>query len=181
MKIDFLQLICKVTSLNRGPEFIRMINKIIEVYAVNSKTTSIARAHLLQKMAKITEFVLIFGMIAYIFVGVFLFSVPIYAFVWQNKLKPIFPLYLPFIDETTYTGFAILTLQHSTCVIFSVFGNASADFLFLMLIVNIPIFTTIFNDEIFEINDQLAQNEPNLTLIQMKLRRTFAMYNEIRK
>lgn len=158
-----------------------MIDKIIDVYAKNSKNVPLARTMLLQKSAMITELVLKLGTILYISVALFLFGVPIYAYFWQNELRPIYPSYLPFIDETTYAGFAILTLYHITGAYGAIIGSACVDFLFLMLIVNIPIFTTIFNDEVFEMNDILKWKKRKIQLAKLKFQRIIAMYDEIKR
>lgn len=158
-----------------------MIDKIIDVYANNSKNVSPARALLLQKTVIITELVLKLGIALYASVALFLFGVPIYAYLWHNELRPIYQSYLPFIDETTYTGFAVLTLYHMSGAYGAIMGSGCVDFLFLMLIVNIPIFATIFVDEIFEMNYLLTQRKRKVQMAKLKLRRIIGMYDEIQR
>lgn len=148
---------------------------------MNAKNVSPARANLLQNTALITELVLKFGIILYIWVALFLLGVPIYAYFWQNELRPMYQSFLPFIDETTYTGFAILTSYHVIGAYGAIIGSACVDFIFPMLIVNIPIFTSIFCDEIDEMNHVLEKRKRNARLAKMKLRRTIAMFDEIQR
>lgn len=171
----------KIASMNHRSKIIRTIDKIVDVYENNSKNVSLERANLLRKTAMITELVLKFGIILYISVALFLLGVPIFAYFWQNELRPMYLSFLPFIDETTYTGFAILTLYHIIGAYGAIVGSGCVDFLFPMLVVNVPIFTTIFYDEIREMNEVLKKRERNARLVKMKLRRTIAMFDEIQK
>lgn len=129
----------------------------------------------------ITELVLKFGTILYASVALFLLGVPIFAYFWQHELRPMYLSFLPFIDETTYSGFAILTLYHVIGAYGAITGSACVDFLFPMLIVNIPIFTTIFYDEIYEMNEISKKKKRNARPVKMKLRRTIAMFDEIQR
>lgn len=158
-----------------------MVDKIINVYAVNAKTLSRKRFKLLQMLSKITELFLKFGIIGGSCCGMFFIVNPFITYVWLNEMKPMIPIYMPFIDENTMDGFLLLTLIQTVFIVTGVIGTVSVDFLIFMIVLNVPIFSNIFSDNVTELNAILSgdDDEDKQTLIKMKLRNLFFMYDEI--
>ena len=158
---------------------IGLITKIIDVYEVNSDTTSRKRALLLGKVSFICGIILIGGICMYVSSGMLLFINPFYAYYWHNELKVTIPMYLPFIDETTETGFFSLLTIHFIEIVCAAVGTGCADFAFLVIVANIPVFTTIFVDNVNELNEILQEKKIDWLPAKAKLLNVFLLYNEI--
>lgn len=158
---------------------IDIFNKIIDVYEANAKTTSPKRALLMQKISWISEWTLIGGFFTYIIFGTLQFTYPIYGYFWQHEIKPLFPLYLPFVDEKTTVGYVILMLIQCTEMYLSLVGSACTDFIFMVLIINVSVFSTIFEDNVIELNEILRENKVDMPAAKTKLRGIFELYHDI--
>lgn len=161
------------------------MDKIIEVYAANSIGVSRKRFKFLQLLSTITELLLKVGFAGGCACGMVFILNPIFSYVWLHEMKPMLPVFMPFIDENTQSGFIQLTLIHTIFIVTGVIGTASVDFLVFMTVLNIPIFSTIFNDNVQELNDILhAENDDGngpdkSVLIKAKLRNLIFMFGEI--
>lgn len=155
------------------------INQIVDVYERNANTKLRERAILLKNISLLSEVMLIGGIIAYIFCAILHFLNPIYGYFWQNEFKALFPLYIPFIDETTMNGFVALISIQSVEVFISILSNATVDFPFMIIIINVWIFTSIFEDDVNELNDILREKSVDVPLAEAKLRDIFKMYHQI--
>lgn len=155
------------------------INKIIDVYDANAKTKSRKRALLLHKMALISEMLLICGFIAYMGCAIIHLINPIYAYFWRNEFQALFPLYIPFIDEKTPGGFILLILIQTVEIFISAAAIASADFAFAIIIANLWIFSTIFENNVSELDKILHEKKVDMTLAKAQLKNIVEMYNDI--
>lgn len=140
------------------------IKRIIEVYDKNAKTKSHKRALLLQRLSRISEMIIIGGSIAYIFCAILHLVNPIYEYFWQNEFKPLFPLYIPFIDEKTANGFTILSSIQIVEIFIAFVASGCADFLFMMLVVNVRMFSTIFEESLIELNEILQKKKVDMPM-----------------
>lgn len=177
--IIFLQLASKILTLKYVDLMIGIVGKVVDVYTVNSMTTSRKRALLLQKVSKISEIAIIGGLMLYISSGMLHFINPFFAYYLHNELKVAMPMYLPFIDETTKRGFIILLIIHFVEIIFATVATTCVDFSFLVIIANIPIFSTIFADNVNELSKILREKKTNLSIVKAKLRNIFLLYNDL--
>lgn len=158
---------------------ITVSDKIVDVYEQNANTKSRGRAMVLQEMSLISESTLIRGTIAYMLVGMLHFINPIYGYFWQAELKPLVPLYIPFVDEKTALGFISLLLIQSFQLFVGLVSSACADFPFLIVAMNIWAFSTIFAEYVIDLNDVIEHAEnANMPLIKTKLQRIIEMHND---
>lgn len=157
-----------------------LIDRIINVYEQNDRRKSRDRTLILQKMSSISEMTVICGTIAYLLVATFHFINPIYGYFCQHELKALFPLYIPFVDEHTAVGAVSLISIQSIEVFAAALASACADFLFVTAAINIWVFCTIFQQNLFELNDILHEKNADvpLPLATAKLRSIFEMYND---
>lgn len=165
-----------------GHIIVGIVDKIIDVYTVNSIGAPHKRFKLLQLFSTITELLLKFGFSASCLCGLVFILNPIFTYVLLNQMKPMLPVYMPFIDENTLNGFIQLTLIQTIFIVAAVIGTSSADFMVVMIVLNIPIFPLIFSDNVHELNGILhAKNNSNdkPVLIKAKLRNLFFMFGEI--
>lgn len=89
---------------------------------------------LIPKFTLITELILKIGTGVYTLVGGFYVLVPIYVYYSRRETVPLIPLFFPFIDENTSTGFAILTAIHLVYIVLAIISTACTDFMFIMII-----------------------------------------------
>lgn len=163
--------------------YVKLMNSIIDrtiaIYEVNADTKSHKRAILLQNMSLFSEMILIGGFMFYMYVGALHLINPIYQYFWQHEFRPLTPLYIPFVDEKTTVGYAILITMQFIQVSASVVCSSSFDFPFMILILNIWIFTTIFEDSVNELNGILRGDVVDMSLAKKKLENLFEMYKDI--
>lgn len=84
-----------------------------------------------------------------------------------------------FIDETTRNGFIALGITHLVFITLTVAGSACTDFMFFMIVVNIPVLSTIFVDNVEELNEILREETIDVLLAKSKLKNILLMHKEI--
>lgn len=170
----------KILIMRYAPILTNTVDQIIDIYEVNAKTQSSKRALLLHKMSLISEMMLIAGVIAYMCAIMLHFINPIYAYFWRHEFQALLPLYIPFIDEKTTNGFILLTSIQTVEMCIAIIATACGDFPFMILVVNVFIFSTIFKDHVNELNAILRKKEVDLPLAKAKLQNIFELYTDIR-
>lgn len=130
-------------------------------------------------MSWVSEVILVGGFIAYILVAVLHLINPIYGYFWQHELKALFPLYIPFIDEKSVSGFTILISIQTMQALGAAVGSGCTDFPFMIIVINIWIFITYFKDDTNDLNAILRKKKVNMALATNKLRHIFKLYNDI--
>lgn len=118
-------------------------------------------------------------MTLYILSACSFFPYPIYKYVYFNEIVPLTTIYIPFLDENTSNGFIVVTIYHLLCMIYSVIGSASLDFTLIMIAVNVPVMGNILNDDIQALNELVASDEPDPTIIKTRLKNIFLQHQEI--
>lgn len=156
-----------------------VINRIIGIYETNAKTKSRERAVLLENMAWLSEAILIGGTIAYAFCAVLHLMIPIYGYFWQHEYKALFPLYIPFVDEKTACGFVILVSIQTIEIFIAAVASGYSDFLFMMITVNVWIFSSIFKDNVSELNGILCRKKRNFPFARRNLQHICELYYDI--
>lgn len=168
----------KMYSVKYGRMIVGLMNKLIGIYEANAKASSRSRLKLIRKFAIITEIMIKGGIAVYTFAGMFYLINPIYSYYWLNKIVPLVPIYLPFIDENTTAGFTALTGLHLIFLFMAVVGTACTDFMFVMLIVNMPLLSRIFQDNISELNDILREENVDQPLAKAKFKNILLLHRE---
>lgn len=148
-------MIAKIKSANHGKIVVDVMDQFIDIFKMNAKHPSLKRQKLLHKHAFYTEVVLKGGVIMYCLAGAFYLIDPIYSYIFLDKMVPIFGIFFPYIDENTTVGYSILTAIQLVYMVLAVIATACTDFMFIMIIVNIPTLSSIFADEVEELNEAL--------------------------
>lgn len=156
-----------------------IMDKIIDIYAVNANTTSHARATLLKNCSTISELVLKGGFVVYCCVGLFYLINPFYSYYVRDELVPMLPLYWPIYDETTTIGFTMLAINQLFITGLTLIGIGSVDLLFIAVFVNVPVLSTIFGDNIRDLNKILREEKVDDLQAKAKLRNILLMHREI--
>lgn len=172
------ELMIKMYSVKYGKMVVELMNKLVDIYTANSKATSRNRSIVIQKFTNITEIVIKGGLALYVLAGGFYLVNPVYSYYWRNEIVPLLPMYMPFIDENTTIGFSILTSIHLVFVFLAVIGSACTDFMFVMIIVNMPLLSSIFIDNIGELNGFLREEKVDESLVKAKFKNILLLHRE---
>lgn len=173
------QLVIKIYGCYfNGMEWYGMTRKIIDIYKQNSHAIHRKRQKLCQRFIFYSECILKIGGCTYAIAALTFLAYPIYMYLAENQLIPITTVYLPGIDETTGWGYVVLILFDLVQVYGAFFGTAGSDFLFTMLIANVPIMAHIFSDSINELNDIIQEKNYNRLMMKMKLRHILLQHKE---
>lgn len=175
----YSQVSIKMYSAEYGPMVVEVMDKIVAIYAANSKTTSRKRSKLLHLFSIITEVIIKGGFALYCLAGLFYTINPIYSYFFKHELIPLIPVYVAFIDETTKNGFISMGIVHLIFMVLTVAGSACTDFMFVMIIANMPVLSAIFVGNIQELNEILREETVNVPLAKAKLKNILLMHKEI--
>lgn len=156
-------------------------DKIIMIYEVNAKSKSRKRNIMLQKYSVITEYVFKVGFSLYCLSVLFYFIYPIYVYYEFNEIIPIVPLYLPEVDEQHLKGYIIHLVFHLICMIVTLLASAGSDFVFALIVLNIPIMSSILGDNVDELNRISGDEEPDTLMMKAQLRNILIMHQEMMK
>lgn len=168
-------------SVKYNKIFIDLMDKIVEVYAANTIGVSLKRLKLLHKFTLIIELILKIGTTVYILAGIFYPIDTVYTYYAPHKKLFIVNLFMPFIDENTTSGFVILTAIHLIYMGVFIIGSAAVDFMFAMMIINVQLLSTIFNENVEELNAILSATEIDELSSKAKLRNISLMHREIHR
>lgn len=169
----------KMYSVKHGKIVVEVMDKFIDIYMMNAKTDKRSRQKLLHKYGFYTEVVLKGGFILYCLAVAFYFINPLYSYFFRNEIVALIPLYFPYFDENTKAGFIGISVIHIIFFVVSVVGSACTDFMFIMIIVNVPFLSNIFKDNLSDVNEMLREEEVNILFVKAKLRNILLMHREI--
>lgn len=173
------QLIMKIYSVKYADHIVELVNKLVDIYRVNSEVNNYGRQEMLDRYLMITAYLFKVGLTLYTLATFGYFINPLYQYIVNNEMIPFIFSYFPFVDETTTTGFTIITILHLQQLIEGLLGTACTDFSFTMIIVNVPVLSNIFCDGIKDLNALLKDKRPKLVMIKVRLLNTILQHREI--
>lgn len=173
------QFIVKVFSVKYSEEITWMINTMHDVYKVNVKTSVFRRKALFDRFAFYTEIVFKCGTILYGLSVLSYFAYPLYMYLMEKKIVTVMPTYIPGIDEDSVGGFVITTGYHIIVLAFGMIAASACDFLFMMIIVNIPVMAELIKMEVQQLNEILTSEKVDMSLMRYKLRNILLMHREM--
>lgn len=177
--IFHFQLTAKISLMRYAQLLSSLINRIVNVYEANADTKSRKRALLLEKVSWLSELILICGFTLYLCCAVLHLIKPIYGYFWQHEFKALMPLYIPFVDEETSVGFAILISVQTIEIFIAAVATGCAGFPFIIGVINIRIFSTIFHDKVNDFNRFLRKKKKDTPMARAKLQDICEMYYDI--
>lgn len=166
-------------SVRYKDEILGMINKIIYVYKQNSNEKAYKRFRMCQQFMFYTEWIFKVGMGLYSLSLVSYYSYPLYVYVMKNEVTVIVDLYLPGVDEKSKAGYVTLLIFHIILTLTAFIGSCCSDFLFTMIIINVPLMANIFNANVNEINEILSDEKYDRFYAKMKFRNIILIHKEI--
>lgn len=116
------------------------------------------------------------GLIASIFIS---FPV-VWYFLTGAQITPL-PIYFPYLDETNYAGYSILTLYHSVLVMFSGVLTGAIDSTVMIVFVNVLMIADVFRNHIRKLNMHLLDGKMNKGHQKRKLIHLIREYGQISK
>lgn len=171
----------KIYSVKYADIIVGLVDKLVEIFKANSNVMEHERQKLLARHLMFTEYFFKIAFAIY-FITCIIFSVfPIVSYIVLGEMVIIDTLYLPGIDENSLTGYIILSIFHLNCVWFSALGSSGVDFIFSILILNVPVIANIIGDNIRDLNELLNEMRPKLVMIKAKLRNILIQYYEYRQ
>lgn len=118
-------------------------------------------------------------MIAFPFLVFCMFPVTIYCLSGQRVV--MFPIFIPFVDDTTVDGYLLLTSIHALWSIQSAVGLIGGDICMAFLFLHVIPMVELFEISFAELNEtcQLHRTFSNKILLKMQLRNILQMHREL--
>lgn len=155
------------------------MKKEVDIYEANSDNVSSKRAIIAHQLSTICEWIFKCGFALHACAAIFYLLNPLYSYFWLNKIVPIIPVYIPFIDENTQIGFVELTIIHLEFIVLTLIGSGAVDFMFILLIFNMLFLARILADNADELNAILRKDKVDRRVAKAKLVNILLMHREI--
>lgn len=152
---------------------------IQHLFKVHIKSKSPVRLALFERFAFYNQLIFQIGLFIYICAAISFFPYPIYMYVMENKRVPLLSMYIPGIDETTAIGHITLIALQTPLMFLAILGMSSCDIMYAMLIINIPIFARLIEDEINQMNEILEKNSVKVHVWTFRFRNLLLMHHEM--
>lgn len=169
----------KILSVRHGPLIIRLIDQLVDICKANEKHQSYNRVRTLHRFVIFTENVLKYGILSYVLALLSYYAYPIYMYLQANEIVACLPVYMPYVDETTIIGYAILNVFHVICLLLGFFGSTCCDFTFTLIILNVPAMAYLFGATIDELNEQMMAPKRAWPVIRAQLRNILLQRQEV--
>lgn len=145
----------KIYQVLLHDDYFWMLNTVQKLYDAHIKTKCPVRSKYFQQFGLITEYMFIFWLVAYSMSIPLVFSLVIYVYAVDDKLIPLLPFYLPFIDENTFIGYISLFMLHITSIFTALMGFVTIEFLLTVMVVSSLIFSILISLDIRKTDDEL--------------------------
>lgn len=149
------------------------------LYKIHITVDCQKRAEYFNKCAIYTEYLFKIMMFFYISGVFFLIPYPVYMYFIKHEVITIIPLYFPFFDETTLSGYIIISSMHLSFISTATLGLLACDFFFTLLIVSSLIFAKLISFDIQQLNHELQINKSKSNIvIKYRLQNIFLMHQQ---
>lgn len=175
----FLQILMKIYSIRYAHLIVELVDKLVDIFRINSKVSAHGRQVMLDRFLKYTEYLFKMALSLYVLASGGYFIYPFYRYKTADEMVPVMLSFLPFIDENTTSGYVILFVFHVNLIILGTLGTACSDLSFTMVIVNVPVLGNIFGDNIEDLNETLRDEHQNLRFIKARLMNILLQHREI--
>lgn len=152
---------------------------IKHLFKLHISTKSTERLELFKRFAFYNDTTVKAAVTLYIGAVASFFPYPLYMYYIKDQLVPLILLYVPGVDENTVSGYIFLVIFHSFLLLLTVIGMSVCDILYALMIINIPIFARLIEDEICQLNVILEQNSQTAHIWKYRLRNILIMHQEM--
>lgn len=171
-------MLIKIYSVRYSKQIAGMVDFITNVYKQNEPSIRWKRYLIFENFAKYTEIIFKLGLTLYSLSPLLYFFYPFFMYVTEHRIVTLLPLSFPFVDEHTKMGYAILAAFHLLLMIFGLLATSASDFIFIMIITNVPVLTKAFADSLNDLNHELLTNQNSL-MVRYKFRNIILLHKEI--
>lgn len=174
---DF-QFAVKLYHVRYIDKFHWLIQFIENLYKIHIKTESLERSRYFNTFSLFTEYFFKGFIVIYVSTFAIILAYPLYINIARNELVPILEIFIPGIDETTRSGYIILTLYQSALFYIALFGVCACDFLIAIIIINSVMLAKLFSFEVQQLHVDLEGKETTIAL-KYRLRNILLLHQGI--
>lgn len=172
-------MLIKIHACKYASEIAEMVDTILDIYKQNAVAVSPKRFDIFERFARYCEIIFKFGNVLYVSAPFLYLIYPFHMYLFENKIVTLLPLFLPKVDEESAIGYGILTVFHLSLLIFALLASSASDFLFIMIITNIPALVKAFGESVKDLNNRLLKEKENVAMTRLMLRNVILMHKEI--
>lgn len=169
----------KLYHIRYASDLVWMITTIQNLYKVHIDTESRTRGKFMSQCAFVTEIVFKLMASTYNLAVFAFFMLPIFVYVVTGELIPIAPIYIPGIDENSFSGYVALVGIHILCFFAAVLGFIATEFLLAVVIMSTMIFGKLIAADMKLINEDVEQDQPNILHARLRLKNVLLMHQEL--
>lgn len=118
------------------------------------------------------------GITLFLLTSIALFSIPIVMQLLRGQPEKMLEIFVPGIDDTTKSGFLVVSAYHTVLIIMSFLGTCGYDLIFISLVIHYWPLVAIFDIEVKDFNKTLKEVNSK-TKIQLQFRNILLMHKEI--
>lgn len=174
-----LKSVTKMTGVRYAQDMQQMMRRLQILYKAQIGSDSPERAEYFRKFALFTEILFIGIVVGYYACGICFLAYPIIMYLAKAEMVPALPIYLPFVDENTITGYTILTIYHIILIILPSTGLAGVEFFLATFMISSLIFAKLITLDAQQLNIDLSAEKPKNTVIKCRLRNILLMHKEM--
>lgn len=168
-----------MAAIRYAEDMQKMMRTLQNLYKVQMGLDSIERTEYFRKFSFFTEILFIAMVVGYYACGLCFLSYPIIMFLANGELFPVFPMFLPFVNENTNIGYTILTIYHIIFVIMPMAGLAGVEFFIAVFMISSLLFAKLITLDAQQINIELSAEKSEKMKIKYRLRNILLMHKEM--
>lgn len=157
-----------------------IIRFIQRMYKIHSTIKSKDRIEYFKNFAFATEMIFKVMSTLYLLSVFTFFPYPLYMYYFENEVVTILPIYMPFVDETTFAGYIITCAYQIVLLVLATIGVLACDSFMAIIIVSTLIFAKLIKFDMEQINEDLKEKESTLT-VKARFRNILLMHQEMTK
>lgn len=169
----------KMRSVQYDQQIISLIDQLVDIVKANGKHPSYKRLSTVNRFVIFSENVLKYGLVLNGLPVILNCSIPFYMYFHAGEFFPVTPYHMPFVDDTTFVGYSILMTFQIFALLLGFVGSSCYDFIFLLIVINIPMLAYLFCATIDELNDQAKAAKSNLLVAKAQLRNILLQHLQI--
>lgn len=123
----------KMYSVRYADIVVNLVNKLVDIFKVNSDVKAYGRQEMLERYLTFTEYLFKIGLPLYLISTTGYFIYPAYRYIYFHEIIPVLPTYLPFVDFNSYAGLMAHLIAHLHFIILAVLGSCCSDLSFTMV------------------------------------------------
>lgn len=157
-----------------------IIRFVQRLYKIHSTIKTKKRIEYFNNFAFATEMIFKVMSTLYLLSVFTFFPYPLYMYYFENEVVTMIPIYMPFVDEKTFTGYIIVSGYQITIFVIATLGVLACDSFMAIIIVSTLIFAKLIKFDMEQINDDLLEKDSTIT-VKARFRNILLMHQEMTK